>query len=144
MPELQKADLTTRRRVRLFALGYLLLMFVTLIGLLLFSEALQVWLLEHRDYILNHPDRIAVVLLILGLPVLAGCVYLWRFAGPIIEQQRFPPQGTKVIRDTVVLTGRAAVFRGQLIRWIAGLMAAACLLIPVLLWYVIKSLSQAS
>lgn len=137
MVEIQKADPYARRRLRLFALGYLLFMFGFLAGLLSFADALQAWLHDHGDYLLGHPGVVAVALFILGLPVLAGCFYLWRFAGRIIREQRFPTEGMKAVRDTVVLTGRAAVFRGQLIRWIAGLMAITCLLVPLLFWFLI-------
>lgn len=39
-------------------------------------------------------------------------------------EQRFPPQGAKVIRDTLVLQGRSAILRGYFLQIFASLMAA--------------------
>ena len=141
MSEIQNPDPTTQRRVRLFALGFLLLMLFSLFELQAYRETLQDWILEHSDYLLNHPGRVAVIFFILNLPIWAGCVLVWRFADRIVVTQRFPPTGMKVIRETVVLTGQAAVLRGYLIKSVAALMAITCMLIPVMLWLILSKLA---
>ena len=142
MPVIQKPDPTTQRQVRIFALVFLLLMLFSLFEFQAYRDSLQTWLAAHSAYFIDHPDRVAIVLFILNLPILAGCVFLWRFADHIIVMQRFPPTGTKVIRHTVVLTGRAAAYRGYLIKTIAGLMAITCMLIPIWIWYIIAKLAN--
>jgi hypothetical protein len=56
-------------------------------------------------------STIALCVWILGL---AAC--LWRLGNHVREAMQFPPPGVRVIRDTVVQRGRAAVRRGKVLQ----------------------------
>lgn len=43
----------------------------------------------------------------------AAGVQAWRHGGKVRRSERFPPPDTKVIKDTVILTGEAARSRGR-------------------------------
>lgn len=54
-----------------------------------------------------------VVFALLGLPVGAFGVYAFRFGRRVEHEERFPPAGVAVVRDTRVLHGRAARLLGR-------------------------------
>ncbi len=56
-----------------------------------------------------------VVLVMVFLSVIPVALYLFSFGRKVSAAERFPPPGTKVIRDTVVLEGEKAKQRGRLI-----------------------------
>jgi hypothetical protein len=51
--------------------------------------------------------------------------YVWRQADRVHLNQRFPPPGQPVIRDTAVLEGRAALNRAKALRIISVLLVVA-------------------
>ncbi|MEJ2468324.1 MAG: hypothetical protein P8Y51_04510 [Campylobacterales bacterium] len=53
-------------------------------------------------------ERIRLVFLILFLPLLPAGFYVIRFGRNVLRSGRFPPPGTKVIRETRVRTGKKA------------------------------------
>jgi hypothetical protein len=108
---LLRADPTYRRRV---LVKYSL--FTALSFVLVF--ALQQWGKPAFDRYLEgqNPDDAlrllkALLLLVMFLP-LGMCVYLFRLGRRIKVSGQLPPPGTRVLHDTVILEGRAAVWRG--------------------------------
>jgi hypothetical protein len=61
-------------------------------------------------------------------------LYLWRLGSRIVREGRFPPSGVRTVRDTVVVNGRPAVWRGRGVRVLAGVLAVAALALPFFLW----------
>lgn len=61
------------------------------------------------------------------LSILPISAFLFRFGQKIVRAERFPPPGSKVIRDTEVLRGDRAVARGRLFIGIALVVAALAL-----------------
>jgi len=62
---------------------------------------------------------LAVSALIVGVNVLALAVlgiYLWRYGARVRAASQFPPPAARVIRDTPVLRGAAALRRGRLLQ----------------------------
>ena len=57
-------------------------------------------------------------------------------------EQRFPPQGAKVIRDTLVLQGRSAILRGYFLQFFASLMAAVFVAVPVTILVLVKVITS--
>lgn len=76
---------------------------------------------ELMDWLLEDPPA-RLGWLIGGLGVLTLPVYLfawgfWTMGRAVVSSERYPPPGMRVVRDTRVVTGRAAVRRG---RWLQG------------------------
>jgi hypothetical protein len=77
-----------------------------------------------------------------GVPTLLGAGYLWRFGGRIVSVNRFPPPGMRVIRDTVVLTGSAAQWRGRALQVLAVVLIVAVVGFGVVLWRLVSLLRR--
>jgi hypothetical protein len=144
MREIQKADRKARQKAILIVLVGAIVGSAIAAALQLNRGKIDTWLLENRGHLIDHPKLIALFFLVLMLPVLASAVYLWRFAARIIEVRQFPPPGTQVVRDTVVLSGDAAVTRGRLIQSLAALLASVGLLVPLMIWYILQSIANTS
>lgn len=78
-----------------------------------------------------------VVILVL-LPLLLAAVWAWRLGGRVLEEGRFPPQGFKVVRDTVVFLGAQARLRGRLLQGLGVVFVAAG---SVMLWLALQLVS---
>ena len=50
---------------------------------------------------------------VLSAPLVAFAVYLWSLGAKVLRARQFPPPGYRVIRDTPVIGGQAAVLRGR-------------------------------
>lgn len=72
--------------------------------------------------------------------MLVLCLWLWRFAKLTIQGRRFPPADSKVIRNTLVLEGEAAVMRGQIIKKLTAILFVLFALLPLAIVYVLHSL----
>lgn len=129
---IQLADPGARRR----ALLWLAAIAATGTGLLL---GLQRWLarlgnggdIAQAGASLASALWLAASLAVLALVALGG--YAWRQADRVHLHQRFPPPGQPVIRDTLVLEGRAALNRAKALRVVSVLLVVAgvCLLVVV-------------
>jgi hypothetical protein len=66
-----------------------------------------------------------VLVLIFGvafiIPIFLS-IQMLRIAAKSMREERFPPSGTKVIKDTAVLSGNAAKNRGIILFFLAGFM----------------------
>jgi uncharacterized membrane protein len=142
MPRIQKADRRARQKAILMVLVGVIVGSAIMMTLQLNRGKIDAWLLENRRHLIDHPELIALFFLVLMLPVLASAVYLWRFAVRTVDARQFPPPGTQVVRDTVVLSGRAAVMRGHLLQFVAGLLASAAFLLPAMIWYILRSIAN--
>ena len=131
---LQGADSATRRRVvKLLALAAFSGSLVS-IGVAHYREAVHEWALSDAA---DPGGRVQVLFVLasamLSLPLLAFAVYLWRLGARVQFAKRFPPPGYRVIRDTPVLVGKAAVTRARSLKLLAlCLMVAAALLLVAL------------
>lgn len=68
------------------------------------------------------------------VPMLFLSAYLWRLGARIVHSGVFPPPGMRVVRDTPVLLGRAAVRRGRLLKVLGLLAGAAGIGLVIVLW----------
>lgn len=80
------------------------------------------------------PLLVLGMLVLLSLPLLALAAYLWALGRRIVNTQRFPPAGMRVIRDTPVLTGDAALRRGRWLQLLAVTLGLLSLALAILLW----------
>jgi hypothetical protein len=137
MNDIQRADPTARRQ------AVLVVVTGTVIGVLLILgfERLQVPL---RDWILSEPERTAqrvtlvflIMTAVLVGPLLALAVYFWRLGVRVVRGQQFPPPMYRVVRDTRILRGRAAVVRGRLLEGLAVCLVIVAGLLSFVLWWV--------
>lgn len=114
MNELQRAD----SRARAYAVA------IVVVGTLLGGAALALLQSQRDDLIawmVENPLRLktsilgGVVVLFL-IPLLLASVWAWRLGTRVLDEGRFPPQGMKVVRDTVVVLGVQARRRGRLLQ----------------------------
>jgi len=132
MAEVRRADPTARRAV--------VLMFVvgTCMGALLVAAFIR-YRIPLSDWVLaDRALRIKLVFVILtalvSVPLLGLAVYLWSLGGKVVRAREFPPPGLRVIRDTPIVTGERAVFRGRLLKALAIGCGAASVVLAGLLW----------
>lgn len=139
MTEVRKADTSARRQ------AVLLIIFGALVGALLIV-AFERYRTPLRDWLLSKPGelgyRVRLVFflsaIVLFTPLVAFAVYLWSLGVKVLRARQFPAPGYRVIRDTRVIGGQAAVLRGRGLKVLAlclGVVAALlCLSFVRLAW----------
>lgn len=135
MAEVQPADPLARRlALTLVAVGFVVAALL-LWGLNAGGPAIADWLRAEPSAIVFRARMLLLTLAIImvGPPVGAG-VYLWRFGSRVVSSNRFPPPGTRLVQDMLVLTGAAAQSRGRLARGAGFILIAAGCVMAVLLW----------
>ena len=117
--EIVYADPTLRKRI---------VIWIVIIAAL--AVILRIWILppilEHMrdmdpDSVLTWIKTMLIGILILPLPI---CAYLMVFAIRVLKQDRFPPVGTRVIKDTPVLYGQHARMRAMAVLFIITVILA--------------------
>jgi hypothetical protein len=130
--DIQKADPNARRAGLAIVGGGALLGFVliTIAGAL--RPAFEAWI--NQDVTVYLRIVIAMLTLLTTGPAVGMAGYLWRFGQRIVRAERYPPPGFRVMRDTPVQIGQAAVRRGRLVQALAAVIGVAGLLLGFLLW----------
>lgn len=142
MREIQKADHDARRR------AFILVGIAAVIGMgaILLLESykgeIEDYLERNVDYFLAHPEIPALGFCILILPIYIFAIYLWRLGSSVVREQRFPPPGLRVIRDTPVLSGVAGVRRGRIMQGLALLLFSCGVALPLIIWYTFSMLTN--
>ena len=116
-----------------------------LIAVLIFLALLSYFLQAYLDSSNIDPNelirRLYNAVYLLGFSISLVIYPLWRFylfGRRVRFEQRFPPQGVKVIRDTEILQGRPAQLRGYLIEICSMLMGMMFLAIPIVMFLVLE------
>ncbi|OHB64968.1 MAG: hypothetical protein A2Y77_09345 [Planctomycetes bacterium RBG_13_62_9] len=65
---------------------------------------------------------VQVVIAVVFLGLVPFSAYLYRYGRRAVRSRRMPPPGTRVVRDTRVFEGDAAVARGRLAMAMAGIL----------------------
>jgi hypothetical protein len=144
MTEIRKADPEARRR------AILAVIFGAAIGALLiagFDELRQ----PFHDWLMSDPSetprraRLAIGLsaIMLAAPLVSLAVYLWLLSVKVLRAQQFPPPGFRVIRDTPVVSGPAAVTRGHAIQVFAVCLGVGAVVLCLFLWWLVGTLGGA-
>lgn len=102
-----------------------------------------------RDWILSEPERSAqrvkfvflIMAAVLVGPLFALAAYFWRLGVRVVRGQQFPPPMYRVVRDTHILRGRAALIRGWLLGGLAVCLLILAGLLSLVLWWVAMVLS---
>ena len=136
MAKIQPVDPRARRR-SLYTVG------IGLVAGLALLAAVEFWQDDIQSgveaYLLSSEQTVTlpIVLLLAVTPMLVLAVYLFRIGQRIVIARRFPPPGMALSRDTPILEGRAAVWRGRLLQIIAVILLIGFMLLPLMVWLVI-------
>ncbi|MBI1736814.1 MAG: hypothetical protein HYR51_16730 [Candidatus Rokubacteria bacterium] len=120
--EIQKGDRRALRHVLIVLCCAVAIAVVAIRLIGVYRPGLEAWIDEDPPARL----RAMAILASLGmLPLAAAATYMFRLGRQIVRAERFPPPGATVVRDTVVLRGRAARRRGLLIQGLGLFLVAA-------------------
>src|SRR4030095_16605742 len=130
MTEVRRADPAARRQ------AVLLVVFGTVVGALLIL-GLEHYRTPLRDWLLGEPGErarrvklaLSLTATLLSTPLVAFAAYLWSLGARVARAGGFPPPGYRVIRDTSVIVGPAAVLQGvasKLSRSVWGWLLLCC------------------
>lgn len=133
--EVRRADPAARRQAAV------VVAVAIVVGVLLIA-ALERYRIPLRDWVLADPEKSAerlnaiifVLAALLVAPLLGLAAYLWSLGGRILRARAFPPPGLRVVRDTQVVTGEAAISKGRQLKVMAVGCGIAGLALGVLLW----------
>jgi hypothetical protein len=133
--EIRRADPAARRR------AILLVVLGALGGTLLIAGAAH-FRAPLLDSLLSEPreraSRLRLLLLLaaagLSVPLVLFAAHLWSLGSRVLQARQFPPPGYRVIRDTPVVVGPAAIARGRGLKALALFLGAAAVLLSLLLW----------
>jgi len=143
MNEVQKADPEARRK------AIWVLVFVAAIGGLLISgfdhirEPFRAWLVsDPADTARRARLALSVSILVLSVPGIVFAIFLWLFGAKVLRAQQFPPPGFRVVRDTPVVRGPAAVTRGHAIQVLAVCLGMGAGILCLFIWWFTQTLGQ--
>ena len=134
--EIAPADKDYRKRlirllVVLFCLGFLAILWAVPAALEYLNS------LEPRDSLW----LVEILLALMFVGMVPPGIYLWRLAWRILKEERFPPSGMKLVRDTTVLHGKSARFRGHLLQAFGSVLILLGLVGPLYLHFVLQHLT---
>lgn len=140
---LQKADPTARRQAVLAVIFGAAVGGLLIAGFDHFREPFREWLSSDPAETARRA-RLAMYLsaIVLSVPLIAFAVYLWLLGGRVLRAQQFPPPGFRVIRDTPVIGGPAAVTRGQVIQVFALCLGVGAVLLWLFFWWLARTIGQ--
>jgi len=92
------------------------------------------------EILMGFMDHAFVLFLILTVPAVVSGVSMFRTSRLAYKTGRFPPPGTRVIKDTKLLLGKAAKRRGIAGMIVSTLLMAGMLLFTIFLFYVLRFL----
>ena len=143
MTEVQRADPAARRQVVLFIVVGALVGALLIIGFERYRSPLRDWLLSEPEQ-LAHRLRLLFLLSAVSVsaPLFGFATHLWSVSGRVLRAQQFPPPGHRVIRDTPILRGHAAISRGRTLKVLAVCLGVACALLWLLFWRLASVLSK--
>lgn len=134
--DIQRADAGARRRAVWIVLLGATAGAVTLLWFEQSLPALIAWAIEGPD---SGAARARLLLALIGtvivVPLVGFAVYLWFLGEQISRSGRFPLPSMKVIRDTVVVTGQAALSRSRCVKAFAVFLALSALGMLCALWW---------
>jgi hypothetical protein len=126
--DVRKADPAARRRAILLVAGGALAGTLLIAAGALFRAPLLEWL--------QSEPRLLLLLMAAALsgPLLLLAAHLWSLGTRVLQARQFPPPGHRVIRDTPVVAGPAAISRGRGLKALALVLGVAAVLLSLLLW----------
>ena len=141
MAEIQRADDHCRRFT-------IVVLIMVLIGGVAIWAVFEEWMIEVRSLPAEAARQSLSMVFWLCVGVMGVCVwiagwYCWRVGGRVRHAMRFPPPNTSVIRDTIVLTGQAAVSRGRLLQVFGVILILCTIGLAVMSWFMLRMIQGA-
>jgi hypothetical protein len=108
---------------------------------------IAIWLLQtHRAVVQSWfertltatPNASAVLAIAIATPVFGLAIYFFAVGWRIARERRYPPRGYRLIHDTRVLEGDAAVRRGRALQGLAGSLLAVAFALGYLAWRLLE------
>ena len=135
MSDIRRADPAYRRQIIIVLIVGVFVGALAIVGVEHFQSRLRDWILSDPGAL---PQRVKALVLVLGVflvaPLLVFGVYCWSLGRRVLRAREFPPPGVRVIRDTVLITGERAAFRGRLLKVLALAFGIASVVLGLLLW----------
>ena len=126
MTSIRPADLRARRQAILLVLVGTIAGALAIAALDHYRAPLETWLLSDPK---QRADRLSLaswsLAAAVALPLTGLAAYLWSIGVKAIRGQEFPPPGVRVIRDTPIHTGGAAIRRGHMLKALALALSGA-------------------
>jgi hypothetical protein len=145
MASVQKADPVARRRAMLLVVVGVFAGSVLIVGFERCRAPLLEWLLSKPGES-GHQLRLlfACAAVLASAPLIAFAVYLWSLGARVIRAQRFPLPEQRVIRDTPILEGQAAIARGRGLKVVAVSLCVAAVVLCSMFWGLALMLSRSA
>ena len=142
--EIQPAD-PTARRVALLAVGAGgLLAIVVGFCATAFPETTSSIKNALTGFFVTSPHLLPIASGIGVLPVIFVSIYLYSFGNRIVRAKRFPLPGQKVVRNTRIRQGEAAITHARRLQTLSVALILTCAAIPFILAGIVRSLSAAT
>ena len=143
MTEVQRADSAARRKAITIVIISAIVGFLLIVVFGTYRAQLYEWLLSFHG---KSAHRLRILIILTAgfgpIPLVAFSVYLWSFGCKVSNYQRFPLPGQRVIRDTPILEGQAALMRGRVLKTLAVFLAVAGIMLCFVFWWLISILEE--
>ena len=143
MNEVQKADPEARRQAILVivigaALGGLLIS-----GFDYLREPFAGWLASEPAQTARRARlAMSIAVFVLAAPAIAAAIYFWLLGARVLRAQQFPPPGFRVIRDTPIVRGPAAMTRGHSIQVLAVCLGLSTGVLCLFIWWFAQTIGK--
>ena len=141
MSQIRKADPAARRQTTAIVVIGAVLGCVLILAFDRWLPILQDWLLSETG---GPGQRVKLTFMLIATlvsaPLLIFAAYLWSLGAKVFRVGVFPPPGHRVLRDTPVLSGKKARFRGRTLQVLAVSLALASILLWPLFWRLTETL----
>lgn len=88
------------------------------------------------------PMLMVYSVVIVSIPLIVFSIYLFIHGHKVIKGRRFPVAGEKVIRETRILKGAAAIRHGRIIQCLSVLIIVASVTLPLILWQLVQTITD--
>lgn len=131
---IQKADPVARRIAIWMICVTTVFGFLVIIGYEYLQENLQLFFERHIDFLFENTVIVFLATLLFISPLLVTTIYFFRLGKRAVLDQRFPPHGYAVVRDTHVLEGMLGIRRGRIIQILSLFLLCCSCLTPIFMW----------
>ena len=108
-----------------------------------YLPVVEQWIRSDQERIIERVRMVVVALIFLStVPLVGLAAYLFLLGQRIRRSERFPLEGERLVRDTVILRGDQAVFRGRVLQGMALALVLFAGGLAVALWRVVSLLGQ--
>ena len=136
MPEIQSADPASRRKLLVWLSLFLLVMLLSQNVIQWFTR----WLAEDPERVREYFVYIVGAIALAFSPLFAFGYYAWQMGMAVIRAKRFPPPGMKVIKDTPVVKGRKAIYRGRALQVCGVILWGTAIAFPIAFWRILGNI----